>query len=355
MRNRAWLLYLAFGACGGVCYYFVPPFAKSGPFFNVLGISSVIAILVGVRLNRPERRLPWLLFAAGQALFIGGDVITYNYPKLFGHDIPFPSIGDVFYLGVYPCLIAGILIMIRRRDPGGDRESLIDSLIIAIGLGLLSWTFLMAPYAHDHTLPTPVKLVSMAYPLMDALLLGVTVRLAVGAGKREPAFYLLAAGVGALLVTDAAYGLIQLSGVIYQNGGPLEAGWLAFYLLWGAAALHRSMGSVSEASPERTSRFPRGRLALLAGASLIAPAVQAIQVARGETIETPVVVGASVAIFLLVVVRMSGMVRRHEQAEARERALRGAGAAFVAATTRQDLYSAATEATRGAQLGVVVA
>jgi diguanylate cyclase (GGDEF)-like protein/PAS domain S-box-containing protein len=188
--------------------------------------------------------------------------------------------------------------------------------------------------------------VSIAYPLMDFLLLGVTVRLAVGAGKREPAFYLLAAGVVALLVTDVAYGLIQLSGVIYENGGPLEAGWLSFYLLLGAAALHPSMGSIPEPAPERKTRFPRRRLVLLAGASLIAPTVQAVQVARGEAIETPVVVGVSIAIFLLVVVRMEGMVRRHEQAEARERALREAGAAFVAATTRDELYSAATDATR---------
>src|SRR4029077_15538904 len=53
-----------------------------------------------------------------------------------------------------------------------------------------------------------------------------------------------------------------------------------------------------------------------------------------------------IAIFLLVVMRMEGMVRRHEQAEERERALREAGAAFVAATTRGDLYFAATLATR---------
>jgi diguanylate cyclase (GGDEF)-like protein/PAS domain S-box-containing protein len=347
MKKRfIWIAYLGLGALGGLAYYALPPVAKSGPFFNLLGLSSVAALAIGIRLHRPEGRLPWVLVAVGQALFIAGDVITYNYPKLFGSDIPFPSIGDVFYLGVYPCLIAGILVMIRRRSPARDRDSLIDSLIVTIGVGLLSWTFLMAPYAHDHTLSLPVKLVSIAYPLMDVLLLAVTVRLSVGGGKREPAFYLLAAGVVALLATDAAYGLVQLSGVIYQNGGPLEAGWLSFYLLWGAAALHPSMRSVAEPTPDKAVRFPIRRLILLAGASLIAPAVQAIQVARGQAIDTPVVVGSSVCIFLLVVVRMEGLVRKHEQAEARERALREAGAAFVSATTRDELYGAANQATR---------
>src|SRR5205807_7315167 len=132
-----------------------------GAFFNVLGLSSVIAIIVGVRLNRPEHRLPWYLLAFGQALFISGDVITYNYPKLFGTEIPFPSVGDIFYLAVYPCLVTGILLLIRRRRPGKDRDSLIDSLIITIGAGILSWEFLVAPYAHDHTLSMPVRLVSI--------------------------------------------------------------------------------------------------------------------------------------------------------------------------------------------------
>ena len=224
MRRRLWLWYLGAAILGGLAYYFIPPFAKSGPFFNILGLSSVVAIVVGIRLHRPATKLPWVLFAVGLTLFIAGDFITYNYNRLFGHDIPFPSIGDLAYLAVYPCLIAGILVLIKRRSPGRDRDSLLDSLIIAIGAGLYSWVFLMAPYAHDHTLSPLVKIVSIAYPLMDLLLLGVVVRLVVGGGRREPAFYLLMLGALALLVTDAAYGAIQLSGVIYQNGGPLEAG-----------------------------------------------------------------------------------------------------------------------------------
>src|SRR5207244_6323031 len=112
---------------------------------------------------------------------------------------------------------------------------------------------------------------------------------------------------------DFAYGLVQLSGVIYQNGGPLEAGWLSFYLLLGAAALHPSMGSAAHPSLDRKATIPRQRLVVLAGASVIAPAVLGIQAARGATVDIPVIVAASIAIFLLAVVRMEGLIRKHEQ------------------------------------------
>ncbi len=77
---------------------------------------------------------------------------------------------------------------------------------------------------------------SIGYPLMDLLLLGVTVRLSVGAGKRAPAFYLLAAAVAALFLTDTIYGWLLLHEGT-SNDGLLEGGWATFYLLWGAAAL----------------------------------------------------------------------------------------------------------------------
>jgi len=138
MRSRAWAIYLSIGGALLTAFVFVHPI-RVGPLFNVIGLSASVAIVIGARMHEPRQRLPWYLVATGQALFVAGDVITYNYERFFGTAPPFPSIGDVLYLSVYPFLIAGVLLLVRRRSPGRDRASLIDSLIIAVGVGTLSW------------------------------------------------------------------------------------------------------------------------------------------------------------------------------------------------------------------------
>ena len=152
-------------------YLFAPPLAGNGPLINALGLSGVVAIVVGIRMHRPRARAAWWLFAAGQFLFFTGDLYTYSYPKLFGADVQFPSIGDALYLAVYPVLMAGLFVLIKRRNPRPDRSALIDALILTIGVGLLSWVFLIAPNVHLSGLSWLAKGVSVAYPLGDVLLL----------------------------------------------------------------------------------------------------------------------------------------------------------------------------------------
>ena len=94
IRRRAWVWYLAAtGALTGL-YLFAPPLAGNGPLINGLGLSGVVAIVVGIRMHRPKARAAWWLFAGGQFLFVSGDLYTYSYPKVFGADVGFPSIGD---------------------------------------------------------------------------------------------------------------------------------------------------------------------------------------------------------------------------------------------------------------------
>ena len=161
-RGRIWTIYLAIGFLLTVAYLAVPPLKGSGPLINLLGLSGPVAIAAGIYLHRPKARVAWLLFIIGTFLFFAGDLYTYSYPKLMGVEVEFPSIGDAVYLTVYPALVAGLLVLVRRRNPQGDRAGVIDSLIISVGIALLSWVFLVAPNIHLSGLTTLEKAVSAA-------------------------------------------------------------------------------------------------------------------------------------------------------------------------------------------------
>jgi diguanylate cyclase (GGDEF)-like protein/PAS domain S-box-containing protein len=338
-----WGAYLAVGALVCAAYLFAPPLKGNGPVMNLVGLSPVLAILVGIRLHRPASRRPWLLLAAGSALFWLGDLYTYSYPHVLGAEVPFPSPGDGLYVLMYPVMMAGLLLLVRRRSGGRDRSGLIDGLILTVGLALPSWIALMAPYLHQDGLSVTAKLVSVAYPLGDVILIGAALRLALDAGRREPAFYLLTASIGLLLLTDFTYGLLTLYG-LYDHQLWLDAGWIGSYLLWGAGGLHPSMARLEQPVPGREVVLTQFRLALLTCASLVAPVIGIIHDLHVGDLDFVVVRAASILLFGLVVLRMAGLVRQQERSLERERVLSGAGAELVAATSREEIDRVAVTA-----------
>jgi diguanylate cyclase (GGDEF)-like protein/PAS domain S-box-containing protein len=341
MKNRAWYVY---PACAGVAtaIYFLS--GHQSWLYNLIGLSSPILILVAVRVHKPDPRAPWFLFALGQFFFIVGDVLAYNYDKFFHTDLPYPSIADLFYLLVYPCLALGLLLLIRRRSPGRDWASFIDSLMIAIGVSTLSWVFLIGPNWHAEG-DLLQRLTSMAYPIMDVLLVTVAIRLAVGAGRRVPAFILILASILVLFFTDSLYGWTLLHTPYVPGSGYLEIGWLAFYVMWGMSALHPSMRQLSEPAPAEDAHFSWHRLSLLSGAALMPPVLLVAEVLGGQQVDLVFVLTATIVLFLLVVFRMAGLIRRQEESAVRERALRQAGQALVTATSKEGIHAAAMEAT----------
>ncbi len=316
--RHAWWLYLALMAPITLGYLAGP--LNAGPVFNAIGFCSCIAIVVGVRTHKPAARVAWYLIALGQAFFAAGDVLAYNYQAFFGTALPFPSVADGLYLGVYVFTVAGLLLLVRRRNPGRDWASLIDSMIVTIGLALLSWVFLIAPYAHNSTLDLGTKLVSIAYPLGDILMLGVAVRMAVGGGRRPPSYYMLIGAIVAVLITDSIYGWIQLHGS-YTPGGLLDGGWIVYYVLFGAAALHPSMTTVSDATAPKAN-LTRTRIIGISLAALIAPVVEMLRFSAGGGSDAIVIGGAAIVLFGLVIVRMIGLARAQQLTAEREIVLR---------------------------------
>lgn len=345
--DRASRLYLLLGSIAIGCYVALPPVAGSSWLFELVGLSSAVAIAVGVALYRPRPMLPWVLFILAQVLFIAGDYFYYTY------DLAFPSFADGLYIAYYPLQIAGLVLLIRSRTPGRDWASLIDALIITVGFGLLSWIYLIEPYTRHSDESTMSSLVSIAYPAMDVLLLAVAVRLLMGSGVRPRAFYLLVASILCLIVTDVAYGAIELQGS-YSMGSLLDVGWLGSYLLWGAAALQPSMRELSVRMPVTAASLSAKRLLLLAAATLIAPATLLAN-SRWPIagFDVPVAAATSAVLFVLVLVRMLGLVSdlrdavgRHERAESRETILRHAVMELTAASDRSHIRRAAIDGAR---------
>ena len=77
-RTRIWIVYLAIGGILTAAYLWLPAVKASGPLINLLGLSSSIAIGVGIYLHRPKARAAWFLFIVGQFLFFAGDLYTYS-------------------------------------------------------------------------------------------------------------------------------------------------------------------------------------------------------------------------------------------------------------------------------------
>jgi diguanylate cyclase (GGDEF)-like protein/PAS domain S-box-containing protein len=309
-----------------------------------LGLGSAAAIVVGVIRNRPTHRGAWLFIVFGVTTFAGGDISYDVLTKFLHQSNPFPSIADAFYLATYLLLAAGLVAMVRsRRRRDGDAGSLLDALIVTSGIGVLSWIYLIQPYVKAADLGLFFKLVSIAYPLGDILLLCVLVRLVVGGGTRNWSVRLLTTGALGVLVADSAYGWIQLHGS-WRVGGPTDLGWVVFYVCWGAAALHPAMRQLTVEQPRRPRELSLLMLALLSAAALTAPVLGVWRDVTGVPTSAGVLASASAVVFVLVMLRLTGLARSQAVNARREQALRSISERLVAATERSDVWGAAVEA-----------
>jgi diguanylate cyclase (GGDEF)-like protein/PAS domain S-box-containing protein len=322
-------------------YYWLPGLRVEA--WGLIGLSGVSAIVAGVVINRPARKLPWLLLAAALASFTAGQV-SFLVAQLVGTPLPFPSFADVLYLLTYPLYAAGLLIFIWWRTPGGDRRSVIDALTLTVGLALLSWIYLVSPYVHNPELAWLQKSVAIAYPLGDVLLAAMLARLLAPGTGRARCVQLLTLGIVGALVSDTAYGLIELHGT-FHNGTVVDLGWAVFYGAGGAAALHPTMTGLAQPVTRLRAEVSPVRLIVLMLASLIAPAVLFAESFRFRGSDLSIIAVFSAALYLLVLSRLSDVAASHRRALGRERVVRQAGVSLVAATSADQVAAAVRSAT----------
>jgi signal transduction histidine kinase len=305
--------------------------------YPLIELGAALAIVLGVRLYRPEAPWAWLLIAACLLFFMAGDITWALYEE--AGKSPTASLADVFYLAGYPCLTAGMLIASRRRSPSRDRGELIDSAIVGTSAFLLLWVYVVDPYSLGGLDWTEV-IVSIAYPIADAVVLAALARLMLGGRWNVTSLRLLLLGLLLTLAGDSVY---AASDITHET---LVSILLMFGVVAiGLAGLHRSMPALtSRAESGQTATSGFVRLVLLAGVCAVPLVVLVVQSITGGDLHLPAVIVTTTVLAALVVARSLGLTTIAEQAAEREATLSRFAAELIRAEGRDELFAVAGRA-----------
>ncbi|MEW6636176.1 MAG: hypothetical protein AB1425_05110, partial [Actinomycetota bacterium] len=160
---KAWWIYLLTGMLAAGAYSLLSEAFAREVLYILVSSGAAVAVVAGILVHRPRWALPWWLISGGLVLFVAGDLVWSFYEWVLGVESPFPSVADFLYLLAYPLIASGLAAMIWQRAPGRERGSLIDAALVAVGVGVLSWVFLMAPYADDPSLTLAERVISVSY------------------------------------------------------------------------------------------------------------------------------------------------------------------------------------------------
>ena len=304
-----------------------------------------VAILLGVHRHEPRHRIAWLLLALGVVLLAIPPLIDRLLVWTGGSNA-LPEATAWLALGAPVALITASTVIVRARCGGSDRTAAIDAFTVAIGIGTIAWVAVLQPTLTASALDLDTRIIYLAGGILDVCLVGAAVRLAITPRPRSASLWALVGALVAVAIGHAGAILLLTTSVTITMLGPDQLmlfGAVTAALLIGLAAVHPTMTSLTEASSDER---PLGllRLALLSAASLIAPAMIALQLLPGETGEgVGVLVDATIVMFLLVVARMWGLARAQEGSAVREKALREAGAKLATATSQDGIHRAAID------------
>ncbi|MBV9660185.1 MAG: EAL domain-containing protein [Acidimicrobiales bacterium] len=309
LNRGSWKIAL-WGAGAALAVYFALPTQSADDIaYVVIGVVSVAMVLAGLRLHRPESRLPWLLLVGYIALSVIGDGIeNLGYGVILARPVPLPSAADPFYLAAYPLLFIGVTRLCQRTHDRRSRESHADAAIVVVAALALSWHFLMRSYFHDSSIGPLGKIVMLSYPLMDLGLVFIIVQSLVFGTARRAAHRILVVALLASLVSDFTYDVMVQYGH-YAVGNVIDGGWLLNYMLIGVAALHPTMAA-KPSGRDLTVPDSGRRIPLLALAGFVAPAILLVSSAVKATVDVPVIAGTSIVLFSLVSLRMSWQFER---------------------------------------------
>ncbi|SNC71256.1 PAS domain S-box-containing protein [Streptomyces sp. 2114.4] len=184
------------------------------------------------RKRRTRFRPAWMLFAASSGMAGLGNGVWGWYEVIQGTTVPSPCLADFCFLLFAPPAIVGLLVLAKRPVTRAGWVCLgLDSWLIAGSLVTLSWSLALAHTAHFQGRSVAQSALSLAYPLLDIVLVSMVLALHFRRSSVHRSAINTAVAALALTVLCDALFSSPLLREHYRSGQILDAGWFAGSML----------------------------------------------------------------------------------------------------------------------------
>ncbi|MGQ7297576.1 diguanylate cyclase domain-containing protein [Quadrisphaera sp. KR29] len=181
-----------------------------------------------------SRAAGWWLLAGATGSWAAGQVVWVWYESVLGVEVPSPSLADIGFLGFGALAPLAVVALSRGAVRASSRaRSVLDGLIIAGALFLLSWTLVMGVVVHQQAPSTLALVVTAAYPVSDAVVLTAAISV-LSRTRGHRALVGITAGAALMAVSDSLFVYLSAAGQ-FSTGGLLDVLWTAAFAVMAAS------------------------------------------------------------------------------------------------------------------------
>ncbi|MFD0153885.1 putative bifunctional diguanylate cyclase/phosphodiesterase [Streptomyces sp. NPDC055721] len=280
---------------------------------SAAALTAAVSCFLYARAHSGSDRPAWLLFAFSSFMAAAGNAVWGWYEVVLRTQVPDSSVADLFFLLFAPPAIVGLLVLAKKPVTRAGWVCLgLDAWLIGGSLLTLSWSLALARTAHFDGESVAQAALSLAYPLLDIVLVSMVLALHFRRSQANRSATNTAIAALALTVLCDALFTSPLLRENYASGQLLDAGWFAGSLLlayapWGVRRLPDSTAATR--GPWLHSRPVAGSLAALTPYLAAAVCTLGIlyNVVEGRRVDR-VVVLTGCAVVLALVVRQGIML-----------------------------------------------
>nr|WP_322974504.1 EAL domain-containing protein [Actinacidiphila epipremni] len=198
--------------------------------------TAALSMLLYARRMPPGHRAAWVLFACSSTMTALGNAIWGWYEVVLRHPVPQTSPADFCFLLFAPPAVTGLLVLAKRPVTRAGWICLgLDTWLIGGSLLTLSWSLALARAATYDGPSTAKVALSLAYPLLDIVLVSMVLALHFRRSAANRAAINTALAALALTVLCDALFTSPLLREHYRSGQILDAGWFAGSMLMAYA------------------------------------------------------------------------------------------------------------------------